>query len=351
MKNFECQHCGQLLYFENVRCERCGHMLGYLPDRTTISAVVEAESDLWRPLAAPEHLYRFCQNAQNDACNWMVPAASDETHCVSCRLNRTIPNLGEVDYLRRWQLLEAAKRRLVYSLLRLELPVPNTRDNADHGLAFDFLADPPGSDEGQRILTGHAEGLITINIMEADDAAREHMRAAMGEPYRTLLGHFRHETGHYYWDLLVRRSAALPEFRALFGDERADYAAALKRHYARGPNDDWRDAYVSSYASTHPWEDFAETWAHYLHIIDTLETAHAFGLSVAPRAGRDDLSVEIDRDPYRIAGFDELIGQWLPIIFAVNSLNRSMGQPDLYPFLLAPPAIEKLRFVHRLIRP
>ncbi len=351
MKLFECQHCGQLLFFENTRCERCGHVLGYLPDRTTLSALTAEGGDRWRPLATPDEPSRLCANAAYDACNWMVPAEGPDALCCACRLNRTIPNLGAPENLRLWQRLEAAKHRLVYGLLRLGLPLVSKFEDAETGLAFDFRAGSGAMfQEGPQVVTGHAQGLITIDIAEADDAERERHRRDMAEPYRTLLGHFRHETGHHYWERLVRDGVWHGAFRELFGDERRDYGAALEAHYANGPQPDWQEHYVSSYAGAHPWEDFAETWAHYLHIVDTLETADAFGLRIRPKAGRNPgLEMEIDFDPYRQGDFDALVEAWLPITYAVNSLNHSMGQPDLYPFVLAPTVMGKLRFVHGLI--
>jgi hypothetical protein len=353
MKLFECQNCGQLLYFENTRCERCGHVLGYLPDGAVLSALTPVDGDRWRPLSVPDQVQRFCANAAHEACNWLVPAEAPDAFCHACRLNRTIPDLGAPEHLLRWQRLEAAKHHLVYSLLRLDLPLVSKFEDPASGLAFDFLADAvPGSPDGPQVLTGHAQGLITINIAEADDADRERARQEMGEPYRTLLGHFRHEIGHYYWERLVRDGRLLDWFRTSFGDDRQDYGACLEAHHAEGPPADWQERFVSAYASAHPWEDFAETWAHYLHIVDTLETAVAFGLRVRPTAGRDPaLATDIDFDPYRQNDFDALLEAWLPLTYAVNSLNRSMGQPDLYPFVLAPAVMAKLRFVHGLIHP
>jgi hypothetical protein len=201
-------------------------------------------------------------------------------------------------------------------------------------------------------MTGHANGLITLALKEADDSVREKVRGEMGEPYRTLLGHFRHEIGHYFWDRLIRGHARkLTVFRACFGDERTDYAAALTRHYREGAPPFWQNEFVSVYAASHPWEDFAETWAHYLHIVDTLETTRAFGISVSPRAASAELSAVVDFDPHKAADISQLIDAWLPIAFAVNSLNRSMGHADLYPFVLAPRTIEKLAFIHALIHP
>src|SRR5438034_1176604 len=257
MKLFECQNCGQLLYFENTNCESCG--------------------------------------------------------------------------------------------LRLRLPLA-TRAEDPNGLAFDFLSGPPDGKGGEApIMTGHAGGLITLNVAEADAPERERQRKSMGEPYRTLLGHFRHEIAHYYWDRLVKESPAIEEFRRLFGDEREDYGAALKRHYAEGPPLDWAERFVTASASAHPWEDFAETWAHYFHVVDTVEPASAFGLRMRQKVAKGaGLATVIDFDPYA-AEMDRIIDAWLPLTFAVNSINRSMGQPDLYPFVLAPAVIWKLTFIHERI--
>ncbi|MFN4088963.1 MAG: putative zinc-binding metallopeptidase [Alphaproteobacteria bacterium] len=352
MRLFECQHCGQLVYFENTHCERCGHSLGFRVEDMALHALTPAGNDLWRPVADPDRTYRYCGNAAHAACNWLVPAESTDGEsalCVACSLNRTIPDLGDPENLQRWQRIETAKRRLVFSLLRLGLPIVPKIQDPEGGLAFDFLAGD-ASQGGTGVLTGHSEGLITLNVAEADDAWREKHRLDMGEPYRTLLGHFRHEVGHYYWDVLIRRRSHIGPYRALFGDERADYDAALEAHYRDGPPADWPQHFVSAYAAAHPWEDWAETWAHYLHVMDTLETAAAFNLRVRPEAGTDpELSTRFDFDPYDGRPFDDLVAAWLPLTYAVNSLNRSMGQPDLYPFVLPPAVIGKLRFVHDLV--
>ena len=350
MKLFACQACGQLLFFENTRCERCGHRLGYLPDRNIISAV-EQDGEAFKPLAAAKRRFRFCENAGQDACNWLVPQESTERFCLACRHNEVIPDLGQDNNLARWQTLEVAKHRMFYSLLRLGLPLRNRADDPAHGLEFDFLAEIPA---GPKVLTGHDQGRITIALKETDSAERERMRVAMGEQYRTLLGHFRHEVGHYFWDVLVRDAdqtgGKLDACREVFGDERADYDAALKAHYANGAPRDWQNSFISAYSTSHPWEDFAETWAHYLHIVDTLETASAFGLRVRPKLpGSEELRATLDFDPYDAGPFEPLIGSWLPLTFAMNSLNRSMGQPDLYPFVLSPPVIAKLGFIHELV--
>ncbi len=353
MKLFECQNCGNAIYFENVNCEACGSLLGFIAETATLSALAATGDGRWRALAAPDGLYNFCANASHDACNWLVPADGAERWCTACRLNRTIPDLSDPANWQRWHRLEGAKRRLVYGLIRLGLPLANKGDDPAAGLAFDFLADTgPTFQEGPRVITGHHQGIITINVGEADDAERERHRQDMAEPYRTLLGHFRHEIGHYYWERLVRYGPALPGFRALFGDERDDYAAALQAHYAEGPPAGWPDRFVSAYATAHPWEDWAETFAHCLHIIDTLETAEAFGIRIeaGTPSGQRALAAAIDFDPYDAPDFDMLVRAWLPLTFAVNSLNRSMGQPDLYPFVLTRAVIDKLGFVYDLIR-
>lgn len=350
MKLFECRACGQPLYFENSRCESCGRRLGCLPSIQEISALEPEEVGRWRALALPDTPFRFCANAEHAACNWLISIEENNLYCRACRHNRTVPDLSKEQSLKRWRSLEFAKRRLFYTLLKLDLPLA-TRADDPQGLAFDFLADPAvNSPNALSILTGHDNGLITINIAEADDAERERRRHSMGEPYRTLLGHFRHEIGHYFWNVLIRDDPGLERFRQIFGDERRDYGEALQAHYTNGPKKNWQEEFVSAYAASHPWEDFAETWAHYLHIVDTLETANAFGLKVGPRIGHGrEMATDIDFDPHRETDLNRLITAWLPLTFAVNSLNRSMGQPDLYPFVLAPAVIAKLAFIHERI--
>jgi hypothetical protein len=346
MKLFECQNCAQPLYFENTQCECCGLSLGYLPGRETVTAL-KPDGKAWHALADRRGTHRYCANAVHGVCNWLVPADSPEQFCATCRHNRIIPDLNQPGHLEHWRLIEIAKHRLFYTLLRLRLSV-RTRVEDPDGLAFDFLADAvPPSPDTPPVMTGHANGVITINLAEADDAERERRRRQMQEPYRTLLGHFRHEIAHYYWDRLVAGSANLGEFRRIFGDERAGYGEALQRYYASGAPADWAQHFVSAYATAHPWEDFAETWAHYFHMIDTLETAGSFGLAVSPKASKG-LSARIDFDAHR-ADMTRLIEAWIPLTFAANSMNRSMGLPDLYPFVLSPPAIAKLGFVHACI--
>ena len=348
MKLFNCQKCGQLLYFENTRCVNCQSPLGFYAPAMNLLALVAQPNDTFSAYGQAASRFRYCYNATYQACNWLLDADNPEEFCEACQLNRTVPYLADEQNLKLWRKLEVAKHRLVCSLRQLGLPTESKEKHPDTGLAFDFLADQSlPSGKVQRVMTGHADGLITINISEADDAHRVQTQQSMGERYRTLLGHFRHEVGHYYWNLIVMNTPYLPAFRSLFGDDRQDYGEALKRYYAQGAPKDWSENFISAYASSHPWEDWAETWAHYLHMIDTLATAYAFGLHVAPRAGDGStLAATIDHDPYQTADFDLLYAQWLPLTVAMNSINRSMGQPDLYPFVIPPPVVKKLKYVH-----
>ncbi|MFD0935224.1 putative zinc-binding metallopeptidase [Methylobacterium trifolii] len=359
MKIFQCQACDQPVTFESTVCESCERRLGYVCDRHEISALEPSGHSAhlllggvqtFHAYADSGRKYRFCANAAHDACNWLVPDDHPDTFCVTCRHNRVVPDLAIPFNLVRWRQVEAAKHRMFYSLLRLDLPLA-TRARYTDGLAFDFLVDPSESYlVGPPVLTGHLNGLISMNIAEADDVERERRRILFGEHYRTLLGHFRHEIGHYFWYLLVQNSPNLWTFRSLFGDESLNYTGALRNHYANGAPEGWEESYVSAYATSHPWEDFAETWAHYMHIVDTIETASTFELQLRPRLRRGAAApVRIDFDPYRTPDLDRLIEAWLPLTYAVNSLSRSMGQPALYPFKLTPAVIAKLAFVHERI--
>ena len=343
MKMFVCAACHRAVFFENVRCGACGHTLAYLPEHAVLSPLVPTDSPSMFTALAPEAAgarYRLCENSRaHGVCNWAVPEQSASTLCVACDLNEVIPDLSCEGALSAWRSLEGAKRRLVYSLFELGLSIGD-------GLRFAFKADQ-GS---EKVVTGHHDGLITINIAEADDRFREKMRVQMGETYRTLLGHFRHEVGHFYWDRLVARSEWLEPFRDRFGDERADYAKAAGRHYKEGPPKEWHTSFVSAYASMHPWEDWAETFAHYLHMVDTLDTARDLGLVLRPPRRRESSVLPpLSARRVRFANFDDLSSAWLSLTIALNNLNRSMGLHDLYPFALSKVAIEKLGLVHQLI--
>jgi hypothetical protein len=301
--------------------------------------------------------FHRCANYQSAAnCNWLRPAGITSHHdrglCISCSLNRMIPDQSSEENQVLWGRIENAKRRLVSQLLSLGLPVrsklPGVWQDEARGLAFDFLRDWPD----RAVTTGHAHGVITVNALEADDAVREQTRAALHEPYRTLLGHLRHEVGHYYWDRLVAQTPWLDSFRQLFGDERADYQAALQRHYTQGSPLDWREKHVSEYASSHPWEDWAESWAHYLHLRDALDTAASFGLTADDVESRvQPFGKEALWDASRAGsqGYLQFVNDWLRLTSVLNELSDSMGQAPFYPFVLSRAVVAKLQLVHEVI--
>ena len=297
MISFSCPNCDdQLVFFENTECLHCGQRLGFDPEAMTLVAVDPADADA-----------RYCANRAVAACNWLVPSGSGEL-CRSCRLTRTRPADTDTGALPAFAETEAAKRRLVYQLLDLGLPLDSWQDRAN-GLGYDML-----SSEGGPVTIGHQDGIITIDLAETDDPTREKVRQDMGEAYRTMLGHLRHETGHWYWYELVETPGLVEPFRELFGDERASYQESIDRHYASGPPADWPERFVSAYATMHPWEDFAETFAHYLHIRDTLQTAAAYGVRIDVPAGEDlvaDPDVEVEHEP-----FDAILSDWLPLTYA-----------------------------------
>lgn len=350
MKLFKCTNCGHPVYFENTYCVHCNASLGFIAETLQPAALtVENNGQYSFSENSYKKFYKYCSNQQYGVCNWLIPADSTHVFCKACELNRIIPDLRNTGYMERWQKIEYAKHRLIYQLLRMRLPVTSKAQDEYSGLAFDFMADEINHDN-ERVITGHDNGVITINIAEADDIEREMARKHMYEAYRTVLGHFRHETGHYYWDRLIYNTDKLYPFRNIFGDETIDYGEALKKYYTEGSPANWNEYYISAYASMHPWEDWAETWAHYMHIIDTLETAYSFGLSVNPSLEETRrLNADIKKDPYGVDDFELIMEWWLPLTFAVNSLNRSMGLGDIYPFVITAVVKEKMKFIHELV--
>jgi len=351
-RSYRCR-CDRPIYFRNSLCLACGAALGYLPERGEVRALDPEPKGTWRISGEPgKRAYRRCANFDSAAgCNWLVSVDDPLEHCIACRLNRTIPDLSDAGNRRYWREIENAKRRLVSQLLRLELPIRSkVSEDPQRGVMFDFLLPQPG---GPHVLTAHVNGLITLNLEEADDAKREKARLALREPYRTLLGHLRHEIGHYYWDRLVDGTRWHEPYRELFGDERADYGAALRANYENGPPADWHERFVSSYASSHPWEDWAETWTHFLHVYDSLDTAMGFGFTGARVVTefdpytRDDLYLKDDPEGDRLLN---LLNAWLGLTTVMNELARSMGQMDLYPFVMSRPVARKLHFIHLVIR-
>ena len=354
MKTFTCV-CGQLIFFDNTTCVACHRELGFLPDRLVLNALETDPSGSFVGSGeggSRSTRYRKCQNyEERSVCNWMIPEQEqNQVFCLSCRLNEVIPDLSSEENRSLWAMAERTKRRLIYTLLKLNLPLSAKSVDFANGVAFRFLSDIHNQDGTlTKVLTGHDVGTITLNIAEADDAFREKVRMEMKEPYRTLLGHFRHEIGHYYWDRLIRDGKYLESFRGLFGDERADYGTALQAYYANGAAADWRANYVSAYATAHPWEDWAETWAHFLHMHDALEVADDFGLRGKSPRGASFLQSAEQKGLRKRDKFGKTIQTWIELTIALNAINRSMGLQDVYPFVLSPRAIDKLRFVSEVV--
>jgi hypothetical protein len=359
--------CGQPVFFNNSVCISCGRAVGFDPvscdmrelDMTGEEGVLQQafvpapqkRSQFGRAPKPPEPpLYRFCANLHTCGCNWLIPADADPaTLCPSCATTRVIPDLSLPGNPERWNRLETAKRRLLFNLLDLGLWGPNERVKPLLPMVFDFLQNLPGQ---PAVLTGHKNGVITLNVAEADDALREKARLEMGEPYRSLLGHFRHESGHYFWEILIRGTPWMEEYRALFGDESVDYASALQKNYTLGPPTGWEQNHISAYAASHPWEDWAESWAHWLHMRDTLETAEAAQCQtniVHPKIDPTLLCDEGQAPTAEMMAFCERISRWVALTTLVNELTRSMGQPDAYPFACGGPVLKKLYFIDRVL--
>jgi len=342
--------CGQPVYFRNSSCLNCNQPLGYDPERDLVLRLQPEKDGRWRTeetlSASHGHLYVRCANLESPAaCNWLVPAGpKNSPYCLACRLNRTIPNLSIPGNAERWRRIETAKRRLIASLLRLGLPVhPKIEGDPSVGLAFDFLEPDLNS---ASVITGHSSGIITLNIEEAEPSLSEQTRTRMRERYRTLLGHLRHETGHYYWEVLVREGGRIEEF----GDESVDYGNALRHYYESGARAGWERNFISAYATSHPWEDWAECWAHFLHMVDTLETATRFGLTViAPGSEVLQGSIVTPCEATTPEQFHQIASYWIRLTIAVNEISAAMGNEFFYPFTISPAVLQKLEFVHRMV--
>ncbi|MCW8108438.1 putative zinc-binding peptidase [Alteromonas ponticola] len=350
MRNFTCE-CGNTLYFANSKCLSCERVVGFISDKLTLSACEVIEDNIWLAYADNQR-YKPCSNyADYQICNWLVPVTQEGKYCASCELTTHIPDLSRKENILLWYRMELAKRRLLFTLKKLGLPVWRHIPDKPH-LRFRFLEDVKEDEYGQEltvkstVITGHNNGVITLNLQEAEDASRVMMREKMNERYRTLIGHFRHESGHFYWDMLIQNSDILSSFRSLFGDERADYTQSLNTYYSSGPPTAWQTQYISAYASMHPWEDWAETWAHYLHIIDTLETATEYNVAILNHP----MVNPLHDNSTSLSSFDEIYEDWCRLTTVLNALNRSMGLDDAYPFVISSKALEKLQFVHNVVR-
>ncbi len=326
VKAFRCRVCDNSLYFENSVCVSCGTSLGFSRAERAIVPVdasgtyVDATGVVWH----------VCANLNLSGCTWLAPLKGGQ--CSSCDLTRTRPHDADLVGLENFPTAEQAKRHLLVELDTLGFDVVGKDEDPDNGIAFDLL-----SSVDENVVIGHESGVITIDLAESDDAYREKVRARLSEPYRTMLGHFRHEFGHYAEWQLVRGEELMSRCRELFGDESKDYQAEIERHYDQGPPEGWESSYISTYATMHPFEDFAETWAHFLHICDTIETAREYGLLTV--GGLTAFS----------SFHDVVNGVWIPVSVALNQINRSMGKDDLYPFVIPAPVRDKLDFVASLL--
>ena len=344
MKVFHCGQCAAQIYFENTVCGACQATLMFVPAELDICATAapqdpSAQVAYTSALGAP--IKPCAQRFSAAPCSWALALDDPQTSCISCRLTRWEQSAPMLDNSARWLLAESAKRRLLFTLLSLHIPfAPKQSDADNNGLAFEWKL--PSA--GVPVITGHADGLITLDLQETDDAHREATRVAFAEPLRSVLGHLRHEMAHHLQQRFVTTPEQLDSFRALFGDERADYAAALQQHYKAGPPADGAERFISAYASAHPWEDWAETCAHYLLMVDAVQTASAWGLRLDQVPG---LATAVVNAPAHV---DELVfSQWLPVARFLNAMARTLGSRDSYPFVIPSPVLDKLRFVQRVL--
>jgi hypothetical protein len=341
MRVFHCDRCGGIVAFAALACPACGAAIGYVSDQRTLRVVV--------PTSDPA-VFRFDRGAPDDGrlmwrclnsawgCNWMLPADSEDTWCRSCQLTRGRPDVGRPAAIEAWMAAESAKRRLVHQLDELSLPVEIRSDTMPDGLVFDLVHLP-----GEGGITGHLDGVVTLDLAETDEHHRDVLRRRLGEPFRTVIGHLRHEIGHHFWARLVGQSNDLGSFRRLFGDERVDYAESVERYYADA-GDAWdRTRFVTAYAAAHPLEDWAETFAHYLHILDAIDTAVAHDL-VPP-----DSAPLLVSDVVGTLELTVILDAWRPINTAVNAIAETLGAPAVYPFDPVGVVVDKLAFVHRQV--
>lgn len=348
MKNFLCT-CGATIYFENSRCLHCDSDLGWCPGCNTMTTlVVDAQGQLRCGDSNCQVALSKCYNYAVEAvCNRCLLSGAAEAQgrslCEYCRFNDTIPDLSVDDNREKWHRIEMAKRRLLYSLDLLGVPYGDASDGFEPPLSFDFKGDGSSKqrlwftmNQEEQVYTGHSNGKVTINIREADDVEREKARVSFGEAHRTVIGHFRHEMGHYFWDALVKGRRE-EECIAVFGDHNnPDYGTALQRYYDQGPGQDWQEQYISAYATMHPWEDFAECFAAYLDMVSVLDTAFHAGNFEA-------------LDPV-LADFADMSRQYTQLGLFVNELNRAVGLLDLVPEVHTPFILNKIEFVHDLLR-
>lgn len=325
--------CGAELFFESDFCGACKSPVAYDPE-TMRFAIIQPTNGA---AASATETARLCRNGIDfGVCNWLVNEDAPHGLCLSCQFNRTIPNLSRDKNIQRWHILERSKRRLLFSLQSLGIPLANGWRDPQRGLLFDFLEDARSNPMAASpfVTTGYLDGVVTINVLEADPAWRFAEQQASNQEYRTVLGHFRHESGHHVYRLFPCDNDLISSFAELFGDVRKDYGLALQCFHTMGPRDGWEQHHITAYASAHPSEDWAETWGHYLHIHDTLGTAVSFGLIETDLAQLD---------------FAAKIHSWRRLSVGFNELNRSMGLDDAYPFIVNDTVAAKLEFVDHVI--
>ncbi len=348
MRAFACSVCNGFISFESHQCPTCQAHVGFhLPTKSMIvtdgdAAIIDGRG------------WVGCTQRSTLGCNWLAPEDQEayaRGRCLAHSLIRHEPAADDTIAREKLATTAEALRRLVYQLTDLALPIDPWWQK-DGGLAFDLLS---SYTTGEKVIIGHANGVITIDVVETLDAYREQLRVRLGEPYRTMLGHFRHEVGHYYQNILVENGPGaqrfLDECRTLFGDERAGYSDAIDRHYKFGPPEGWRSSFISEYATMHPWEDFAECFAHYLHITDTIDTAREAGMVL--HADRVRFAAPRDvapLDSYDDAPIERLLYDWKWMSLFFNRVNTSMGKAPVYPFEIPPPVVAKLGFVHKVVR-
>ncbi|TNU74701.1 hypothetical protein FH969_07670 [Miniimonas arenae] len=340
MHHYRCPQCSGLLYSDSLACRSCGTEIGVHPPSQRFLSVqpdgVERDGTRW-----------FACGNRDQRCNWLVDVASGDERCTACRMTRRIPEPDDTLAIAKLAKVAKDKRRLLLHLASLGLPITPWYEQPG-GLGFDLLSSRSGNGP---VRIGHAGGIITIDLAESLDDHRERLRVSLGEPYRTMLGHFRHESGHYYQRVLVETTDWIGECRELFGDERASYADAISRHYSEGAPQGWIQGYISEYATMHPWEDFAETWAHYLHITDTLGVLAEAGVELLADRHPDLLPRDITpRTSYHGRETREMLQDWYWCSKLLNRANQAMGKGDLYPFGIVAAVARKLDFVHRVVQ-
>ena len=326
--------CGAPVFFDSNECKACQRKIAFNPATLRFHPLEQVSNNVSSIDVEPS--WHLCENGVHyDVCNWLRPSSAESKLCFACQFNRYIPNLSRANNTRLWRVLELNKRHLLLNLITLGIPCINSWNAPNEGFLFDFLEDfRDGIEEGTFVTTGYAGGIITINILEAEPLSRVAQQQASNEVYRTVLGHMRHEIGHHFFQCIKGDQMLHSNFEQKFGSSSLDYNNALAEFYASGPDVNWSEYCITAYASAHPMEDWAETWSHYLHIYDALDTAFNFGL--------------VSENP-NVLSIHDKISHWRQFSVALNEMNRSMGMSDIYPFVINAQVEDKLAFVEKAI--